>query len=108
MEDFSVSQAVAWLMNTQFWSIVGVGLVAWYILSCVLARALFNNGREADEAVSKATLIAALLTACVAALGVWIYLQSILATLLVLVLLLLLPLLLVWLINRVEAARQGM
>lgn len=106
MEDVSLSQAVVWLMSSQFWSIVGVCLVVWYILSCVLARALFNNGREADEAVSKATLIAALLTACVAALFVWIYLQSILATLLVLVLLILLLLLLVWLISRVEASRQ--
>lgn len=107
MEDISLSHAVAWLTDVQFWTIVGGGILVWYVLSCILARALFNNGREADEAVNKATLIAALLTACVAALGVWIFLQSILATLLVLVLLILLPLLLVWLINRMEVARQG-
>lgn len=107
MEDISLSQAVAWLINVQFWTVVGGGILVWYVLSCVLARALFNNGREADEAINKATLIAALLTACIAALGVWIYLQSILATLLGLVLLILLPLLLVWLINRMESARQG-
>jgi len=107
MEDFSLANLLALLVDLQFWSFVGGGLVIWYVFSCLLARAFFGSGQEPENAIAKATFLSAVITACVTALAIWIILQSILATIVILALLILLPLLIMLLINRIDSARQG-
>ncbi len=107
MEDFSLANLLALLVDLQFWSFVGGGLVIWYVFSCLLARAFFGSGQEPENAITKATFLSAVITACVTALAMWIFLQSILATIVILALLILLPLLIMLLINRIDSARQG-
>jgi hypothetical protein len=107
MEDFSLANLLALLVDLQFWSFVGGGLVIWYVFSCLLARAFFGSGQEPENAITKATFLSAVITACVTALAIWIILQSILATIVILAILILLPLLIMLLINRIDSARQG-
>jgi F0F1-type ATP synthase assembly protein I len=107
MEDFSLANLLALLVDLQFWSFVGGGLVIWYVFSCLLARAFFGSGQEPENAITKATFLSAVITACVTALAIWIILQSILATIVILALLILLPLLIMLLINRIDSARKG-
>jgi fatty acid desaturase len=77
------------------------------VFSCLLARAFFGSGQEPENAITKATFLSAVITACVTALAIWIILQSILATIVILALLILLPLLIMLLINRIDSARKG-
>jgi hypothetical protein len=107
MEDFSLANLLALLVDLQFWSFVGGGLVIWYVFSCLLARAFFGSGQEPENAITKATFLSAVITACVTALAIWIILQSILATIVILAILILLPLLIMLLINRIDSAHLG-